>query len=59
MDSCYFYINEGVIRALCVPCGKSFTGEKWFWPADLGENEIKCSVCSKIINNDKKDTTPV
>ena len=57
--ACYFYIKEGVIKALCLTCGQTFSDDKWFWPADLGENEIKCSICSKIINNDKKNSTSV
>ena len=54
---CYFYVSDGIIKALCIECHKN-KKEGWFWPGGFGDEEIKCSVCNKIINA-KKDTSSI
>ena len=46
---CYFYIAEDQIKVMCVECYKNHQ-QGWLWTDSLGEKEIKCSICGKIIN---------
>ena len=63
-EDCYFYIDptkpeeERRIEAKCVSCQKE-EDAGWFWNGKIkgyGKFEIKCSVCGKIINEEKEKT---
>ena len=58
MEKCYFYIVEDMIKAMCLKCYEDHQ-QGWLWSEGLGEKEIRCSICNKIINNDKKNTHTV